>query len=63
MAKKSLFTKNGLKSLFSQSEANIKDRMEKDDKGGGGKIFKFPKLKKKKKTEKGVLVEETDTDR
>lgn len=63
MAKKSFFTKNGLKSLFSQSEANLKDRVEKNDQGGGEKTFRFPKFKKKKKTDKDVVVEETDADR
>lgn len=63
MAKKSLFTKNGLKSLFSKSEANLKDCTEKDDRGGGGKSFKLPKFKKKKKTDNETVLEVTDADR
>ncbi|XP_063041090.1 mucin-17-like [Engraulis encrasicolus] len=58
MAKKTLFSKTGLKSLFSKSEANLKDFDEKDSKSG--KSFKFPKFKKKKKADKDAVLEETD---
>lgn len=61
MAKKTLFSKTGLKSLFSKSEANLKDFDEKDSKSG--KSFKFPKFKKKKKADKDAVLEETDAHR
>ncbi|KAJ8268177.1 hypothetical protein COCON_G00133490 [Conger conger] len=52
MAKKSLSTKNKLKSLFSKSEVNLEESAENDVSGSdGGKILKLFKWKKKKKTE------------
>lgn len=49
MAKKSFSTRKSLRNLFSKSEANLKESVEKEDSGKGTlKLFKW---KKKKKTE------------
>ncbi|KAL0166455.1 hypothetical protein M9458_038299, partial [Cirrhinus mrigala] len=41
MAKKSFSTKKSLRNLFSKSEANLKETVEKDDSGKGTlKLFK-----------------------
>ncbi|KAJ8385005.1 hypothetical protein AAFF_G00196710 [Aldrovandia affinis] len=61
MAKKSISSKKSLKSLFSKSEANLEESVEKDGSGGGGgKTLKLFKWKKKKKTEPGVDNTEED---
>ncbi|KAG7457980.1 hypothetical protein MATL_G00233000 [Megalops atlanticus] len=52
MAKKSGSTKRSLKSLFSKSEANLKESADGESGGGGkAKSFKLFKWKKKKKAE------------
>lgn len=59
MAKKSS-SKKSFKSLFSKSEANLTDSVEKEKDDGGRKIFKLFKFKKKwkpnKNEEKQVVV-------
>ncbi|XP_051948285.1 uncharacterized protein LOC127619479 [Xyrauchen texanus] len=57
MAKKTISTKKSLKSLFSKSEANLKESVEKDDSGKGIKL-NFFKWKKKRKTESATDISE-----
>lgn len=49
MAKKSFSGRKSLRNLFSKSEANLKESVEKEDSGKG--TFKLFKWKKKKKTD------------
>ncbi|ROL52959.1 Beta/gamma crystallin domain-containing protein 2 [Anabarilius grahami] len=56
MAKKSFSSRKSLRNLFSKSEANLKESVEKDDSGKGTlKLFKWKKKKKTDSSETGSL--------
>ncbi|XP_016365406.1 serine-rich adhesin for platelets-like isoform X1 [Sinocyclocheilus rhinocerous] len=61
MAKKSFSTKKSLRNLFSKSEANLKESVEKDDSGKGIlKSFKW-KSKKSKSSEESLKAARTES--
>ncbi|XP_048057005.1 serine-rich adhesin for platelets isoform X2 [Megalobrama amblycephala] len=56
MAKKSFSSRKSLRNLFSKSEANLKESVEKDDSGKGSlKLFKWKKKKKTDSSDTGSL--------
>ncbi|XP_016150350.1 serine-rich adhesin for platelets [Sinocyclocheilus grahami] len=61
MAKKSFSTKKSLRSLFSKSEANLKESVEKDDRGKGTlKLFKW-KTKKSDSLQESLKAARTES--
>ncbi|XP_073677558.1 uncharacterized protein crybg2 [Garra rufa] len=62
MAKKSLSSKKSLRNLFSKSEANLKESVEKDDSGKGSlKLFRW-KSKKPESLEESLKAERTESE-